>query len=173
MFLLIGDEITNIIPSKMIEDESFNITNSDKIESYNFESNATAESYNVTNDYYNDPDRNLDAVISSFNEPVKSPDSMWHTDFENAANNLIPSINQTNYLTLDDLCDPARIQGAFSILQLNCRSLKQNFQSFNHLIHNFKIKPSIISLAETWLNTSDNILSYSLQDYSFFIPTQN
>ncbi|RIA96480.1 mitotic checkpoint regulator, MAD2B-interacting-domain-containing protein [Glomus cerebriforme] len=47
-FFPLGAEITNITPSKAIEDESFKINNSDKIESSNIESNAN---YNATNDY--------------------------------------------------------------------------------------------------------------------------
>jgi hypothetical protein len=72
-FLLTGSEITNIIPSKVIEDESSNITNSDKIKSSNIESNVepnvASESYYLTNDYnYNYNYQWNDASASSYME---------------------------------------------------------------------------------------------------------
>lgn len=67
MFLLIGDEITNIIPNNVIEDKSsFKTTNnSDKINSSNIES---TEDYNVNDDYYYNYNYQWDAGTNSYME---------------------------------------------------------------------------------------------------------
>lgn len=66
MFLLIGDEITNIIPNNVIEGKSsFKTTNNPDINSSNIES---TEDYNVNNDYYYNYNYQWDAGTNSYME---------------------------------------------------------------------------------------------------------
>jgi hypothetical protein len=45
--------------------------------------------------------------------------------------------------------------GSFSILHINCRSLKKNLNHVIELLSVIKLKPSIIALTETWLQDGD------------------
>lgn len=56
---------------------------------------------------------------------------------------------------------------SFSILQINCRSLPKNFQSFETLISNLNINPTVICLSETWLD-DQNFIFYDLNGYKCF-----
>ena len=97
-----------------------------------------------------DPDRNFFSThIQNINTPYILPD-----EFDSFLD-TIPSQN-------------------FSILHLNIRSAKKNFESFKELLVNLNTTFSIICFSETWLNTTDIGSSlYELPQYKSIHQIRN
>ena len=51
---------------------------------------------------------------------------------------------------------------------MNIRSLRKKFHNLKILLHQLKIKFSVIVLTETWLDTEPSNLNLALPDYTFF-----
>lgn len=54
-----------------------------------------------------------------------------------------------------------------SILNVNCRSLKSNFQFLKEFIGSLEKHLDIITVTETWLTENENLNEYVLNDYNF------
>ena len=57
---------------------------------------------------------------------------------------------------------------AVSLLNVNVRSLKSNFEAFKVSLEQLAIAPSVIAVTETWLNPNDSAELFNLQGYKFF-----
>ena len=75
--------------------------------------------------------------------------------------------NNSLYVTLEDLGQLPTNLESLSVLQVNCRSLKKNFDQVKILLSNFSSLPSVIALSETWLSPSDQTSLFNLPGYSF------
>ena len=49
----------------------------------------------------------------------------------------------------------AALKNCFDVMHINCRSLNANFSSLLNLLTTTKIKPSVIAVSETWLNSNN------------------
>lgn len=77
------------------------------------------------------------------------------------------------YLTTDELATSVTPQENLSIVQLNVRSLKKNFEHFKTFLHTFKSLPQIVTLSETWLKEDEDKF-YNLPNYKFLsLPREN
>jgi hypothetical protein len=86
-------------------------------------------------------------------------------DIDYELNNTLYN-NDSKYITVEEIPQLCSSQKSLSILQLNCRSLKKNFECLVNLLEHFEQNPSIISLSETWLRDSDQTSLYSLSGYT-------
>ena len=75
--------------------------------------------------------------------------------------------HNSNYITMEETSQLTFDVNSFTLLQINCRSLKKHFSNISHLLSNFKSPPSIISLSETWLKEKDPDSFFSLEGYIF------
>ena len=59
---------------------------------------------------------------------------------------------------------------AFSVLHLNIRSMKKNFENFKEFLKNLSVRFSAICLSETWCESQDESQNsnYILSGYNFF-----
>ena len=71
------------------------------------------------------------------------------------------------YTTLDELAKHSYDPHTFSVLQLNCRSIKKYFENVKLLLNQLTKLPEVITLSETWINNSYTNKFYSLNDYTF------
>ena len=64
---------------------------------------------------------------------------------------------------------------AFSVLHLNVRSMKKNFENFKEFLKNVSVSFSAICLSETWCESQDGSQNsnYILSGYNFFISIGN
>ena len=64
---------------------------------------------------------------------------------------------------------------AFSVLHLNIRSMRKNFENFKEFLNNVSVSFSAICLSETWCESQDESqnLNYILSGYNFFISIGN
>ena len=59
---------------------------------------------------------------------------------------------------------------SFSVLHLNIRSMKKNFETFREFVENLKPSFSVICLSETWCESDDTKNSnYSLEGYKSLV----
>jgi len=74
--------------------------------------------------------------------------------------------NCSKFITIEELSNLNLSSTSLSVLQINCRSLKKNYDQLVTLLRNFNTNPSIISMSETWLKPSDQIFFFSLSGYT-------
>jgi len=74
--------------------------------------------------------------------------------------------NQCKYITTDQLNQFAFVENNFTIIQINVRSIKQNFMALTNFINTFNVHPTIISMAETWLKKDEDRF-YNIPGYNF------
>ena len=72
------------------------------------------------------------------------------------------NLQQSQYYTSDDL---SVFADRFSILSLNCQSLRAKYDSLSLFINNLSNKPTVIMLQETWIKEGDNILHLNIPGY--------
>ena len=77
---------------------------------------------------------------------------------------------QTNYTTLDKLNDiHQELDKSFSILHMNCRSIRSNFDKITNLLHCSEFKVKVLGLTETWMdNEKDSYDQYNIHGYSVY-----
>src|SRR2546425_741590 len=115
-------------------------------------------------------DYDLGHPMYNFNNALKTRNLHTNLDDDTCADcNLLTPVfdNCTKYVTLEELADINFSSESLTILQLNCRSLKKNFDQLNLLLSNFSTAPQIISLSETWLKPSDQLPYFSIPGYQF------
>ena len=76
-------------------------------------------------------------------------------------------VKNTQYITIQEIPNLNISQNSLSILQINSRSLRKNYDHLVSLLSNFTTMPSIISISETWLKSNDPTSFFSLQGYTF------
>ena len=64
------------------------------------------------------------------------------------------SLASSKYYSSDQFSKNYKSSGGFSILHVNIRSLKRNFDQLKFLLFSLNYKFSVIALSETWLKTS-------------------
>ena len=52
-----------------------------------------------------------------------------------------------------------------SLLHLNCRSLRKNFQNVENMLNNIKIKFDVVAITESWLSSTDDLNLYKINGY--------
>ena len=64
---------------------------------------------------------------------------------------------------------------AFSVLHLNIRSMKKNFENFKEFLKNLSVSFSAVCLSETWCESQDESQNsnYILSGFYFFISIGN
>ena len=80
------------------------------------------------------------------------------------------SNDKSKYITHEQLSSMStQIQNSFSILHVNCRSLKSNFDDIDNLLHRCRSKLKVIALSETWMcdEKYNNYDSFNFKRYTF------
>ena len=114
---------------------------------------------------------------TSFNESnsdVYANDNAIGQEINFLADTLNLNANDNNmeypsseYLTVNQFKSLEKIDNSFSIMHLNTRSLKHNFDNLRILLDNpLQSQFSVIGLTETWL-TNSSATNYSLPGYKF------
>ena len=79
--------------------------------------------------------------------------------------------SQSNYTTLDKLNNiHEEIDKSFSILHMNCRSIKSSFDKIVNFLHCSDFKVKVLGLTETWMNDEkgDTYNQYNIHGYSVY-----
>ena len=63
----------------------------------------------------------------------------------------------------------------FSVLHLNIRSMKKNFENFKEFLKNLNVSFSVICLSKTWCESQDELQNSNdiLSGYNFFMSIGN
>ena len=99
----------------------------------------------------------FDCIAEILNDDSFDPDVNF---FNNNIENL-----DTPYISPEKIKDLNVDTSALSVLHLNIRSLKKNFESFELFLSNFNFDFSIICFSETWLDDS-----FSLSQFLYELP---
>ena len=97
---------------------------------------------------------------------------MYEIDCEiDPENNYYTSIaNDCEYYT-EDQFKQIKMEGTFSIIHFNCRSLNKNFKNIKKYLDQFN-KFSIIAFSETWMSNNKE-LKVEMDGYELFISNRN
>ena len=87
-------------------------------------------------------------------------------------NNSNFSCNKFNYVDPSKITFKSMKQNSLSVLVINIRSLNKNFPKLKILLHEIKIKPTVIIVSETWITDTKPFL-FTLDDYNFFNKPSN
>ena len=71
------------------------------------------------------------------------------------------------YKTIDELNQIPNINNDFSIMHVNVRSIRKNFNALINLISSMNVKPMAIAITESWLYSGEEV-SFNLPGYVFF-----
>ena len=126
---------------------------------------------NVSNSEFMSLFANCDSNMEQFDLNSVLSSKHLHSvndDMTSLSSILINSSNLHNtvYITTEEINNLHFLPANLSVLQLNCRSIKKNFNSIKHFLLNFNNKPDIISLSETWLKPSDKINTFAIAGYT-------
>ena len=70
------------------------------------------------------------------------------------------------YITIDEVDSISKDKNSLTIVQINARSLKKNFEAIKTFISNFNTPPDVIAIAETWLKDHEDKF-YQISGYYF------
>src|SRR3989442_2208618 len=98
----------------------------------------------------------IDSAVYDLNKVLINNDTSnsFHDKTDMSLSDNIYTSNKTLYVTIEELNQLNVATDSLSLLQLNSRSLKKNLNSIKNLLFHFPVKPSIISIAETWIKPS-------------------
>ena len=83
--------------------------------------------------------------------------------------NLFNSIETTcNYMTEDQFYCKVTKKNGLTILNVNCRSLKNSFDDIKSIVNKSNIIFDAITLSETWLSDNDDLSCYSLNNFELY-----
>jgi hypothetical protein len=95
---------------------------------------------------------------------------------ENPVVNLITKVNDIEgnnisnspYVTIDEILTSTSIckSTSLSMLHVNCRSLRKNYDSLINLIKQTNLYIDIIAVSETWLSSKDNVDMFMIPGYN-------
>ena len=82
---------------------------------------------------------------------------------------------EANYFLMTEVKSSLASSYAFSVLHLNIRSMKKNFENFKEFLTNLSASFSAIFLSETWCKSQDESQNsnYLTSGYNFFISISN
>lgn len=94
--------------------------------------------------------------------------NMYDVDSEiDPDNNFFTAIkNNCGYYSNEHFNEKIKLNGAFSIIHFNSRSLYTNFNYIKNYLHVFRHAFDIIAVTETWINTEKEN-NFELEGYSF------
>ena len=109
-------------------------------------------------------------TCKSINEECKKKKDRFNDNFENNVNTenyLSDEINvNCDYYTNDEFSSKVSTIYGFSVIHFNCRSIKANFNNLQDYLLSLVRKFDIIALTETWLNETDNVNDFYMEDYN-------
>ena len=84
---------------------------------------------------------------------------------------------EANYFLMTEIKSSLKVfdPNAFSVLHLNIRGMKKNFENFKELLKNLSVSFSAICLSETWCESQEKSQNSNciLSGYNFFISVGN
>ena len=81
--------------------------------------------------------------------------------------NFYSHIKKSLYYTHSEF-NQQHLVSDFSILHLNCRSIRKNFNNFQIMLQNLDKQFDFIAISESWLNNDDDIKLYNLPEYNMY-----
>ena len=80
--------------------------------------------------------------------------------------NFLAEIDKScDYYTNAEFNTKIKCSDKFSLIHLNCRSIKANFKDMQTFIDTLQIKFDIIAVSETWLSDTDDLNDFLLPNY--------
>jgi len=98
--------------------------------------------------------------------------SEYFSNLEDPSLNSLPTPAHTNhniacsYSSPEDIKDWPLPPNAFSILNINARSLSANLTKIKLLLLNFPAKPDVLAISETWLLPNNSLKLFHLDGYN-------
>lgn len=124
--------------------------------------------YNMSSDVKNTCRRLLSLKFNIFHEK-------HDTSGSESVSTTLDDIDSNNHLDFIDNCDfildPkenifSSLGGSeLSLIHINIRSIRQNFESLQYFLSQFESKFDVIALTETWLDSKTNQEDYNIEGY--------
>lgn len=139
----------DIFPFNSLDDDSFRDV---------ILSNSVICDVKVTTDELNKLEFEFIKDGVSFSDQNLDPDVNFYNNIK---------ISKCSYLTEMEIKKITKQKsGNFSIIHLNCRSLKKNFDKLLLMLNNIGLKFDVIAISETWLSDIDDMNIFNIDGYS-------
>ena len=99
-------------------------------------------------DKYTDENRNFDSSID--------PDQNFFAEFK----------RNCKYVTQENFTASVTVKNGISILHVNCRSIKCNFEALRDFLLDLKFECDVIAVSESWLNKDDDLSKIIIEGYT-------
>ena len=89
-------------------------------------------------------------------------------DLDPDNNFLAQQAGNCKYYTDEVFSEESNFTDRISIIHLNCRSIKSNFDSINQYLHKIKSNFDVIALSETWLSIYNDLNHFKISNYIMY-----